>query len=113
MKLLQFLLFFAMSFSLCIAANQATKRPRGDSAERKVEMKSHATFLAAAALVVAATFSAAPAFAATQKGQPTQVSREQALHDCNQAAAGYSDTTWESTKSATYATCMTLHGQQP
>lgn len=78
-------------------------------------MKSHTTFVAVAALAIAAITGATSAFAATQsqKGQPTQVSREQALRDCNNAAASYSDTTWESTKSATYATCMTQHGQQP
>ena len=78
-------------------------------------MKSHTTVLAAAALVVAAIIGTTSAFAATQsqKGQSTQVSREQALRDCTNAAASYSDATWESAKSAAYATCMTQHGQQP
>jgi hypothetical protein len=77
-------------------------------------MKSHARFLAAAALA-AVSITAASAFAATpsQKGQSTQVSREQALRDCTNAAANYSDATWESAKSAAFATCMTQHGQQP
>lgn len=87
---------------------------RGDSAER-VEMKSHTTLVAVAALAVAAITGTTSAFAATQspKGQSTQVSREQAMRDCNNAAASYSDATWESAKSAAYATCMTQHGQQP
>jgi hypothetical protein len=78
-------------------------------------MKSHTTFVAVAALTIASITGTASAFAATQsqKGQSTQVSREQALRDCSNAAAAYSDATWESAKSAAFATCMTQHGQQP
>lgn len=78
-------------------------------------MKSHTILLAAAALVVASITGTASAFAATQsqKGQSTQVSREQALRDCNSAVANLSEATWESARNAGYATCMTQHGQQP
>jgi hypothetical protein len=78
-----------------------------------MKMNLHTTFVAVAALALASVTGTASAFAAAQKGQSTQVSREQALRDCNNAAAAFDDKTWESSKSATYATCMTQHGQQP
>jgi hypothetical protein len=39
--------------------------------------------------------------------------RDAALRECNVAMQKYSDSSWETTKSAVYATCMTNHGQMP
>lgn len=39
--------------------------------------------------------------------------RDAALTECNLAAQKYSDSAWETAKSAAYATCMTNHGQMP
>jgi len=37
--------------------------------------------------------------------------RDAAIRECTAEASKYSDATWESTKSAVYATCMNEHGQ--
>jgi hypothetical protein len=39
--------------------------------------------------------------------------RNAALTECNLAAQKFSDSAWETAKSAAYATCMTNHGQMP
>jgi hypothetical protein len=39
--------------------------------------------------------------------------RDAALAACNLAAQKFSDSAWETAKSAAYATCMTNHGQMP
>lgn len=68
--------------------------------------------LAVAALAIAGT---APAFATTHRPSTDQSSaaRDEALRQCTAAAAQYSDASWESQKSATFANCMNEHGQQP
>jgi len=65
--------------------------------------------LAVAALAIAGT---APAFAA-QSADQVSAAREKALRECTAAAAQYSEASFESQKNATFATCMTAHGQQP
>jgi hypothetical protein len=113
MKLRHFPGFLPCGFGVVRRHKSTQEAATGDSAER-VEMKSHMTVLAVAALAVA-TITATSAFAAnpSQKGQSTQVSREQALRDCNGAVANMSESSWESARNAGYATCMTQHGQQP
>jgi hypothetical protein len=44
--------------------------------------------------------------------QPTP-QRDAALRECNLAMQKFSDSAWETAKSAAYATCMTNHGQTP
>jgi hypothetical protein len=41
------------------------------------------------------------------------LTRDAALRECNTEAQKYSDSAWETTKSAMYGTCMTEHGQMP
>lgn len=89
----------------------------------------------ALAVAAVAVFGAAPAFAKHHHRVVHQVARlspaayqqgldsygdirstperDAALRECNDAAQKYSDSSWESTKSAVYATCMTNHGQMP
>jgi hypothetical protein len=44
--------------------------------------------------------------------QPTP-ERDAALRECNLQMQKFSDSAWETAKSAAYATCMTNHGQMP
>lgn len=80
-----------------------------------------ATFGAAPALAkhhhhpVAAASSSALYNQAPDSFGDVQVSpeREAALRQCNAEMQKFSDSAWETAKSAAYGTCMTDHGQTP
>jgi hypothetical protein len=101
---------------------------------RKTQSERTKKFLiAATALTTLAMTSTASAFAAPQhatqhrrlymmvppqsqeiaRPQSPETPRDAALRECNGAASKWSDKDWQTTKSATYATCMTNHGQTP
>jgi hypothetical protein len=46
-----------------------------------------------------------------QPGSPqSEAARDAAIHECNVEASKYNFTSWQSTQSAVYGTCMTEHG---
>src|SRR6516164_3249100 len=45
--------------------------------------------------------------------QSQETARDAALRECTGKASEWTDRDWETTKSATYANCMTSHGQIP
>ena len=55
---------------------------------------------------------ALPSFA--QRGEdPNHTARDAAVHECSVKAQKWSNTMWQTTQFAVYATCMAEHGQRP
>jgi hypothetical protein len=44
---------------------------------------------------------------------PTTESRAAAIHDCNNKAAAFSFSSWQTEQFSVYSSCMTDHGQTP
>ena len=56
-------------------------------------------------------FMQAPQSQEIARPQSQQTTREKALQECNNAARKYTERDWQTLAAATYASCMTNHGQ--
>jgi hypothetical protein len=66
--------------------------------------------ISALALGLALAALASPSFAQRSE-QPMSTAREQAIRECNGAAAKYHNSTWQGMEIHTYRSCMAQHGE--